>query len=251
MARPWLRLVGTVLLAAVVGAIVAGGTLFLVAREMLGPDQMRAVVRAALMADPKMIAEAMDAADRAQKAEVDAARSQAILALAGSIYDNPGSPSVGKPEASVTIVEFFDYRCPYCKRVAPEMQALLASDPDLRVVYKEFPILSPESLFAAKAALAANLQGKYLPMHEALIGLKGTLDNAAVLQAASDLGLDMTKLQQDMESQPVMDELRSVHELANALAIDGTPTFLFGGHYVSGAISADEMRKLVVKARES
>jgi len=250
MARPWLRLVGVVLVSAVVGALVAGGTIFLIAREMLGADQMRAVVRAALMADPKMIAEAMDAAESAQKAQVEAARSQAITALAASIYENPGSPSAGKPDASVTIVEFFDYRCPYCKRVAPEMQALLASDPDLRVVYKEFPILSPESLFAAKAALAANLQGKYLPMHEALIGLKGNLDNATVLQTAGALGLDLAKLQQDMESQPIIDELRSVHELANALAIDGTPTFLFGKHYVGGAISADEMRKLVAKARE-
>jgi protein-disulfide isomerase len=251
MRRPWLRFLATVLIAATVGAIAASGTIYLIAREMLGPDAMRAVVKAALMAEPTMVNEALDAADRLQHQQLSAARSQAIETLAGRIYDNAGTPSIGKPDASVTIVEFFDYRCPYCKRVAPEMAALLAEDSDIRVVYKEFPILSPESLYAAKAALAANLQGKYRPMHDALIGLKGNLDNAAVLRAAEEIGLDVAKLQQDMESAAVMDELRSVHDLATALAIDGTPTFLFGNQYVSGALSVDEMRDLVAKLRQS
>ena len=251
MRRPWLRFLATVLFAALVGAGVASGTIFLIAREMLGPSAMQAVVKAALMADPGMVNQALDAAEKQQQQHLNVARSQAIQTLASRIYDNPGTPSFGKPDASVTIVEFFDYRCPYCKRVAPEMAALLASDPDIRVVYKEFPILSPESLYAAKAALAANLQGQYRPMHDALIGLKGTLDNAAVLQAAGEIGLDLAKLQQDMESAAVIDELRSVHELATALAIDGTPTFLFGDQYVSGAISVDEMRQLVAKLRQS
>ena len=250
MNRSWLRQLATILLAALVGALVAGGTIFLVAREMLGPEAMRAVVKAALMADPKMISEAMSEAERMEREKVDAARTQAILMLASRIYDNPGSPSFGKVDASVTIVEFFDYRCPYCKRVTPELRALMADDPDIRLVYKEFPILSPESLFAAKAALAAHRQGKYEPMHDALMGLKSNLDNATVLQVAGELGLDLAKLQQDMESPAVMDEIRSVHELATALAIDGTPAFLFESRYVGGAISADEMREIIAKLRE-
>jgi protein-disulfide isomerase len=250
MNRPWLRQLASVLIAALVGALVAGGTIFLVAREMLGPEAMRSIVKAALMADPKMIGEAMDAAERQEREKLDAARGQAILMLASRIYENPGTPAFGKPDASVTIVEFFDYRCPYCKRVMPELQALMASDPDIRIVYKEFPILSPESLFAAKAALAAHQQGKYQPMHDALMGLKSNLDNATVLRVASELGLDVAKLQQDMESPAVAEELRSVHELATALAIDGTPAFLFEHQYVGGAISADEMRQIVAKLRE-
>lgn len=251
MTRPsWLRFLATVLVAAFVGALVAGGTIVFVAREMLGPDAMRNVVKAVLMAEPTMVNEALDAADRQQQEQMGAARNQAIETLAGRLYDNAGTPSFGKPDASVTIVEFFDYRCSFCKRVAPEMAALLASDPDIRVVYKEFPILSPESLYAAKAALAAHLQGKYRPMHDALIGLKGNLDETTVLALAEGIGLDIAKLQQDMESAAVLDELRSVHELATALAIDGTPTFLFGHQYVGGAISVDEMRQYVAKLRE-
>ena len=250
MIRPWVRQLATVLIAALVGALVAGGTIFLVAREMLGPEAMRAVVKAALMADPRMIREAMDAAQKMEQQKVDAARGQAILMLAKRIYENPGSPTFGKADASVTIVEFFDYRCPYCKRVSPELQALLASDADIRIVYKEFPILSPESLYAAKAALAANMQGKYQPMHEALMSLKSTLDNQTVLKVAGDLGLDVAKLQQDMDSPAVAEELRSVNELATALAIDGTPAFLFDDRYVGGAISVDDMRQIVAKLRE-
>ena len=140
MRRPWLRFLATVLFAALVGAGVASGTIFLIAREMLGPSAMQAVVKAALMADPGMVNQALDAAEKQQQQHLNVARSQAIQTLASRIYDNPGTPSFGKPDASVTIVEFFDYRCPYCKRVAPEMAALLASDPDIRVVYKEFPI---------------------------------------------------------------------------------------------------------------
>lgn len=250
MRTSWPRLLATVLVAALVGAAVAGGMIFLVAREMLGPDAMRGIVKAALMAEPAMVNEALDAAERQQQEQLSAVRTQAILTLSSRIFDNPATPSFGKADASVTIVEFFDYRCQYCKRVAPEMATLLASDPDIRVVYKEFPILSPESLFAAKAALAAHLQGKYRPMHDALMGLKGGLDKTTVLQLATSVGLDVEKLQQDMESSAVLDELRSVHELATALAIDGTPTFLFGPHYVGGAISVDEMRQYVAKLRE-
>lgn len=134
--------------------------------------------------------------------------------------------------------------------MAPELRAVLAEDSDIRLVYREFPILSPESPFAAKAALAAQQQDKYEPMHDALMGLKSDLDNATVLQVAGELGLDLAKLQQDMESPAVMEELRSVRELATALAIDGTPAFLFGGRYVGGAISADEMRQIIAKLRE-
>lgn len=244
-----LRHAGTVLLAALVGAVVAAGTIYLVAREMLGPEQMRGVIRAALMTEPTIITDALDAGERNQQAQIEAARITALDALAEPLYRDPGSPSFGKPDASVTVVEFFDYRCPYCKRVAPEVAALLASDDDVRVVYKEFPILGPESLYAAQAALAAHRQGKYRELHAALLGLEGGLDNATVLQLATELGLDMARLQQDMESPEVMDQLQTVRSLATALGVSGTPAFVIGKEFVGGAISVDEMRALVAKSR--
>jgi len=245
-----LRLIGTVLLAAAVGALVAAGTIYLIARDMLGPDQMRAVVRAALTAEPTIITDALDAGERDQQAQIEAARAKALEELAEPLYRDPGSPSLGNPEASVTIVEFFDYRCPYCKRVAPELATLLATDADVRVVYKEFPILGPESIFASKAALAAHSQGKYRELHEALIGFEGGLDQAAVLRLAGEVGLDVPKLQQDMESRATIEQLQAVQSLATALGVTGTPAFVIGKDFVGGAISVDEMRALVTKSRE-
>ncbi len=245
-----LRPIGTVLLAAVVGALVAAGTIYLIARDMLGPDQMRAVVRAVLMTEPAIITDALDAGERNQQAQIEATRAKALEELADALYRDPGSPSIGNPEASVTVVEFFDYRCPYCKHVAPELATLLATDADVRVVYKEFPILGPESVFASKAALAAHRQGKYRELHEALLGLEGGLDDATVLRVAGEVGLDLPKLQQDMESPAIIEQLQAVRSLATALGVNGTPAFVIGKDFIGGAISVDEMRELVARNRE-
>ncbi|HWA45667.1 MAG TPA: DsbA family protein [Hypericibacter adhaerens] len=248
-----MRLVGLAILSAAIGAAAAlavvlglglhGGAL---------PDEaaLRQIVRDTLTAEPQLVVGALQALDQQRQAASDSARMAAVAANKDAIYADPNSPSVGPANASVTIVEFFDYRCPYCKRVAPDIASLLAGDPDLRIVYKEFPILGPESLVASRAALAAQRQGKYREMHEALIAQKGELTDEEIMATAQSVGLDIERLKTDMDDPAVMEQLQQVHNLAQTLNIDGTPAFFFGAHFVGGAISVDQMKQLIEQARQ-
>ena len=149
----------------------------------------------------------------------------------------------------MTVVEFFDYRCPYCKAVAKDMIATLQAEGDVRIVFKEFPILGPESELAAKAALAARRQDKYLPFHQALMAYKGQLDEAAIHDVAEDVGLDVEQLQEDMAAPAIADVISRNIALANALSIGGTPAFVVGDTLVPGAVDMKTLRDMVAKAR--
>jgi protein-disulfide isomerase len=248
-----MRLVGLVVLSALIGAAAAlAVAMGLGLRGVQKPDEaaLRQVVRDTLASEPELVVGALQAIDQQRQAANDGARTQALAANKDAIYADPNSPSVGPANASVTIVEFFDYRCPYCKRVAPDIASLLASDADLRIVYKEFPILGPESLVASRAALAAQRQGKYREMHEALIASKGEMSEAEILATAQSVGLDVERLKTDMDDPAIMDQLKQVHALAQALNIDGTPAFFFGARFVGGAVSLDQMRQLIQEARQ-
>jgi protein-disulfide isomerase len=155
----------------------------------------------------------------------------------------------GNPDGAVTVVEFFDYRCPYCKAVARDMIETLEAEGDVRIVFKEFPILGPDSQTAAKAALAADRQGKYLPFHQALMDHKGTLDRDAILDIAEELGLDLELLEVDMESPEVATVIARTLALAEALDIGGTPAFIIGDELVPGAVDMKTLKDLVAKAR--
>ena len=149
----------------------------------------------------------------------------------------------------MTLVEFFDYRCPYCKQVEPALEALLAEDRQLRLVYKEFPVLGPESTMAARAALAARKQDKYEVLHRVLINLKGQLDETAVFKAAASVGLDTERLKRDMAAPEIDAMLNKNSRLAEALDIRGTPGFVIGDEIVPGAISLAALRQLIAVAR--
>jgi protein-disulfide isomerase len=166
------------------------------------------------------------------------------------IEKDPTSPVMGNPDGDVTVVEFFDYRCPYCRRMTPLMQDILAQDSGVRWVFKEFPILGPESLYAARAALAAGMQGKYAAFHMALManGVEVTKEN--VEKVAAGLGLDMEKLQADMQSEAVDQILAKNHALAGKLLITGTPAFIVGETLVPGAISLAQLRQLIEQQRD-
>ena len=123
-----------------------------------------------------------------------------VKALAPDIYNSPTTPVMGNKEGNATIVEFFDYQCGYCKRAAEGLFKATDADGNVRLVMKELPILGPDSVVAAKAALAAKMQGKYDPMHRALIGYKGRLSKNAIISLADGLGIDVLKLELDMES---------------------------------------------------
>ena len=218
------------------------------AQEPLTPAQIETfenVVRDYLLRNPEVIVEALREFEARQQAlEAEQAR-QAIGERQDELLHDPMAPVVGAPDAPIAVVEFFDYRCPYCKSVAEDMVATLEAEGDVRIVFKEFPILGPESVFAAKAALAADRQGKYRDFHLALMLFKGQLDTDAVLRVAERVGLDVGRLKTDMEAPEIQAALDRNLELAAALGIRGTPAFVIGEQMIPGAIDMTELRRLV------
>lgn len=158
-------------------------------------------------------------------------------------------PSVGEADADVTVVQFFDYQCRYCRAVAPDLAKLQAEDKRVRIVYREFPILGDWSVLASQAALAAAQQGKYTEMHNALIGSGQGLGWPTIVRAAENLGLDTERLRADMADPALMEALQQNRALAQSLGIRGTPTFVVDGAVVAGAIPLDRLRVLVADAR--
>ena len=166
------------------------------------------------------------------------------------IFDDPAAPVGGNPQGDVTIVEFFDYRCPYCKQVLPSLQELLKEDHKLRFVYKEMPVLGPQSVVAARAALAAQRQGKYEAFHSSMMATKGQIGEDTVYKVAGSVGLDVDRLKKDMAAPEIEQTLKANLALADALNIHGTPGFVIGDHIVPGAIDLDALKNMVADARK-
>ncbi len=206
-------------------------------------------VREYLLANPEVIVEAMQTLEiRRQRAENTEAQA-ALAARTDDVFRDPGSPVGGNADGDVTMVEFFDYNCPYCRQVAPVMAEAVAADPGLRIVYKEFPILGPGSIFAAKAALAAERQGKYGEFHEALMNAESRVEETTVLAIAEEIGLDVERLKEDIEDPAIQAEIDANLELAQALRINGTPGFVIGDEILRGATDLATMQELIAKAR--
>lgn len=161
-----------------------------------------------------------------------------------------GSPTVlGNLNGDVTIVEFFDYACPFCKALQPRLEAFLAKDRKVRLVLKEFPILTPASVVATKVALVAERQGRYAQFHLALMHHVGVLDDAAIMSAARSAGLNLTQLQKDMQSPAVAEAIKANFDLAKALHISGTPTVIVGTHLLTQPSAQIDFAKEVAAAR--
>ena len=160
-------------------------------------------------------------------------------------------PAIGPEDADAVLVEFFDYRCGFCKRVLGDVMALAAADSRLRIVFKEFPILGPLSVVAARASLAADRQGKWTEFHVALMSAPGALSEDRIMDIAAETGLDIAQLRVDMESEAVTAVIERNRVLANALGIGGTPAFLVKNAIVPGAASQEDLAKLVAGAREA
>jgi len=207
-------------------------------------------VRAFFLEHPEVIAEAINRLE-ARQGEQEATEAQAVLkSRADAVFRDPDSPVGGNPDGDVTLVEFFDYNCPYCRQVAPLMLEAETADPKLRVVFKEFPILGPSSTFAAKAALAAHEQGKYLALHHALMKVRGTVDEAKVLEAATAAGLDVDRLKAEAEAPAIQAMLERNLDLARALRINGTPGFVVGDKVLVGATDLKGLQDLIGKTRD-
>ncbi|HEX2841903.1 DsbA family protein [Hyphomicrobium sp.] len=202
------------------------------------PDQRQAIegiIKDYLVQNPEIFLEVQSALEiKMAKDEVE--RTKALVAEhAKEIYRAPNAPVAGNPDGDITVVEFFDYNCGYCKRGFSEVAKLVEQDKNVRVVFKEFPILRDESEQAAKVALAARMQGKYWEVHRDLIQSKGLVNEAVALKVAEAHGLDMAKLKADMASPEVKGELDRVKQLASKLQINGTPHFLVGDRAIGGA----------------
>jgi protein-disulfide isomerase len=185
-----------------------------------------------------------------QRAEQEQRRRQALTAQRDRIEDGSNAPVMGNPDGDVTLVEFFDYNCPYCKRMTDALRTLIDEDSGLRVVMREYPILSEGSRFAARAALAAKKQGKYEAFHFALMDAKGRVGEQETIDIASRLGLDIERLRADMESPEIQAHIDETYALAQALGVRGTPAFIVGDELVPGATSLEQLRAMVSESRK-
>ena len=179
-------------------------------------------------------------------AREEAERKQTGLA---KVRDDQGDPVMGNANGTITLYEFSDYNCGYCKRVFEPIQQLVRDNPDVRLVIKEFPILSQSSLVAAKAAIAAEMQGKFGDYHIAMMTYRGQITDAVVMRMVAQAGLDIEQLKSDMESPKTMAIIQRTREAAAALEINGTPGLVVGDTVVPGAIGLDELVKLIAEER--
>lgn len=223
---------------------------FAATAQSLTEEQVKELALEAILENPQIIMEAIALLEQERAAAQVAASAEVLSSQRDFLENDPNAPSIGPADASAVVVEFFDYNCPYCKRAAGDVKALLAADSDVRVVYREWPILGEGSVLAARAALAARAQGKYDEMHNALMGLRGRAEDASIMAAARGLDLDLEKLIADMESDEVNAHLAASQELAQGLGITGTPAFVIGDALVPGAVPLAELETLVARVRD-
>ena len=207
------------------------------------------IVRSYILENPDIIREAIQALRAREQQAAEERRQQALAAHKQSLKESDVAPVLGNPDGDVTIVEFFDYRCPYCRSVADMVRETVEADGNVRLVMKEFPILGSESLYAARAALAAARQDGYEDFHFALMSAPDKVDSKAVLAIAAEQGLDIEQLQSDMEDEAIATELRRNYRLAQALEINGTPAFVVGDAVVPGALDRNRLESLIADAR--
>jgi protein-disulfide isomerase len=186
-----------------------------------------------------------------QQADEEKAQDQRVANHVTDLLGDPMSPVIGNPNGDVTVIEFFDYTCPYCKALEPRLEKLIRDDKGVKLILKEFPILTPASLIAAKAALASVKQGKYEPFHNALIGFKGRLTDEAIFDTAKEVGLDVARLRKDMDAPEIADEIIANFNLARALHILGTPGLIAGAHMLTGPSAEIDFPKVAARVRSA
>jgi protein-disulfide isomerase len=222
------------------------------AQQTFSDDQKHAIegiIKDYLMAHPEVLQDAMAALDKKQQeAEAEKARTS-IKDNNATLFNSPHQVVLGNPQGTTTVVEFFDYNCGYCKKALPDMLTLLKSDSNIKFVLKEFPVLGEGSVEAAHVAVAARMQDptgkKYIEFHQKLLGGRGPADKAHALAVAKDVGFDMTRLEKDMASDEVKTTIDEDMKLADALGVNGTPSYVIGGELVVGAVGLDALKEKV------
>jgi len=217
--------------------------------DTLSEDRVKELVLETILENPEIILEAVQIIEQREQERL-AEAAEIVLSENRELLENdPNAPVLGNPDGDVTVVEFFDYNCPYCRRVKPHIEALLEEDPNVRLVYREWPILGDGSVFAARAALAAREQGKYEEFHWALMAMQGRAEEASVIRLAGEVGLDIAQLRRDMQAPEIDAHIASSMEMSRALGFNGTPSFVIGDALVPGVIDADQMIRLTQEAR--
>jgi protein-disulfide isomerase len=237
----------------VVAAAIFVGALFVAPQarsaDSLSKADVETIVKDYLMANPEIILEAVDSyRQKQEQAMLEAAEKSIDKNIA--LLTSADAPSTGNPKGDVTVVEFFDYNCGYCKRALPDIQTLLKADKNLRIVFREMPILSEASMAASQWALAAHKQGKYFEFHTALMEHKGSTDAAALEKLAKSVGLDVGRMKKDAASKEIDDMIKKDVMMATEIGIRGTPAFIVNGELHRGYLGPDGLKAAIDAARK-
>jgi protein-disulfide isomerase len=216
----------------------------------LDPADLDPMIEKYLMSDPKVLQRLSDALAQQNQADEALKTKQALAANSDAIFNDADQVVIGNPKGDVTLVEMFDYNCGYCRGALPDLATLLNEDKNLRVVLKEFPILSAESVDAARVAVQVAKSGvDYWAFHQALFTGRGQVDATMALNEAKTLGLDPDTLKAGMQAKPVSDALQKSYDLAKVLNVSGTPTYIIGDKIIPGAVPIDDLRTAIANMR--
>ena len=222
-----------------------------VSAQELSEERVKELVYEAILENPQIVMDAVRILEERRQEDQRASATAVLENQRDRLERDPNAIVLGNPDGDVTVVEFFDYNCPYCRRVMPEVDALVEQDPNVRLVYREWPILGEGSVFAARAALAARKQGKYEEFHVAMMGMKGRAEEASVLRIAREVGLDIDQMRLDMKAPEVDEHIQTSMDLTRALGFSGTPSFVIGDTMIPGFVEVDVLVEQVNVARDA
>ena len=227
--------------------LMLGGLQASSAADALTKDQVEAIVHDYLVNHGDVI---LKSVDDYQRKDQEKRQTDALKLNHEELFNNEKSPFIGNPNGDVTMIEFFDYNCHYCKQIFPELKSLSESDKHLKIIFKDFPILGPTSETSAKWALAAQIQGKYFPFHQKLMEHKGPFTDDDVEAIAKNIGMDLAKAKHDVEGTEVLLQIERNRSLASQMNFNGTPSFVINNEAFSGVPDQKELSKKIAEARD-
>ncbi|WP_377513452.1 DsbA family protein [Octadecabacter sp. R77987] len=231
-------------------AVVLAAMPFGALADTLDEDRVKELVLEAIRENPQIVMEAVEILQRRDAEAQAELQAETLTNQRLLLEQDPNAPVLGNPDGDVTVIEFFDYNCPYCRQAMSEVQGLLDADPNVRLVYREWPILGDGSVFAARAALASRNQGKYEEFHWALMGMDGRAEEASVMRIANQVGLDIDRLLADMQSAEIDAHLAESTRLSQALGFNGTPSFVIGDELLPGFVEEALLLEVVQQTRD-
>ena len=233
---------------AVVAVVAVVAVIALSQTSIMGPSKpaLQKIVHEYIMENPDVILASVDAY---QRKSTQTQQNDALKRSGAFLFEDAATPETGNPKGDVTIVEFFDYNCPYCKNIVPALENILQNDKNVRLIFKEFPILGAGSKKAAAWALAAHRQGKYVDFHNGLMSARQKVDDALLEKVAKAVGLDIAQAEKDAQSGEIEKQIEKNISLGASLGLSGTPVLIIGDEIIPGAVSLEEMQKAIADQR--